>query len=71
MLAEVQAANAALSQIMNLVKHGQDISEMAGSCATYFNTKAIIARTTMPIKNITTNLEVLDLALSCCSKKFI
>ena len=44
MLAEVQAANAALSQIMNLVKHGQVISEMAGSCATYFNTKAIIAR---------------------------
>ena len=44
MLAEVQAANAALSQIMNMVKHGQDISQMAGSCATYFNTKAIIAR---------------------------
>ena len=44
MLAEVQAANAALGQIMTLVKHGQDISDMAGSCATYFNTKAIIAR---------------------------
>ena len=44
MLAEVQAANAALGQIMKLVKHGQDISEMAGSCATYFNTKAVIAR---------------------------
>ena len=44
MLAEVQAANAALSQIMNLVRHGQDISQMAGSCADYFNSKAIIAR---------------------------
>lgn len=44
MLAEVQAANAALNQIMNMVQHGRDISEMAGSCATYFNTKAVIAR---------------------------
>ena len=44
MLAEVQAANAALSQIMNMVKHGQDISQMAGTAANYFNCKSVIAR---------------------------
>ena len=44
MLAEVQAANAALTQIMTAIKHGKDISDMAGTCATYFNCKSIVAR---------------------------
>lgn len=44
MLAEVQAANAALSAITGAIQNGKDIGDIAGSCAEYFNTKSVIAR---------------------------
>ena len=44
MLAEVQAANAALAAITGAIQNGRDLSDIAGNCASYFNTKSVIAR---------------------------
>ena len=44
MLAEVQAASNALETILSVVQKGGDIADMAGTCATYFNNKSVVAR---------------------------
>ena len=44
MLAEVQAANAAFSTIKLALKNGRELYDVSDSCATYFNSKSIIAR---------------------------
>ena len=44
MLAEVQAANSALAAITGAIQNGKDLTDIAGSCAQYFNCKSIVAR---------------------------
>jgi len=44
MIAEIAAANVALGVITQALKHGKDLGEIAGTCADYFNNKAILAR---------------------------
>jgi len=44
MIAEIAAANVALGTITQALKHGKDLSDIAGTCAGYFNSKSIIAR---------------------------
>ena len=44
MLAEIAAANAAFAVIQQSLKNGKDFYDVAGSCAEYFNNKAIISR---------------------------
>ena len=44
MLAEVQAANSALAAITGAIQNGKDLTDIAGSCADYFNCKSIVAR---------------------------
>ena len=44
MLAEVQAANAAFNTIKSALKNGRELYDVSDSCATYFNSKSVIAR---------------------------
>lgn len=44
MLAEVQAANAAFNTIKSALKNGLELYDVSDSCATYFNSKSVIAR---------------------------
>jgi len=43
-LAEVQAANAAFNTIKSALKNGRELYDVSDSCATYFNSKSVIAR---------------------------
>jgi len=43
-LAEIASAHSALSTITLAIQSGKDLSDVAGSCAEYFNTKAVISR---------------------------
>tara|TARA_R110001592_G_scaffold16303_5_gene69441 strand:+ start:3102 stop:3536 length:435 start_codon:yes stop_codon:yes gene_type:complete len=43
-LAEVQAANAAFNTIKSALKNGLELYDVSDSCATYFNSKSVIAR---------------------------
>jgi hypothetical protein len=44
MIAEIAAANVALGTITQALKHGKDLGDIAGTCADYFNNKAVLAR---------------------------